>query len=373
MPLTLLTIIFLTLYAILILFYYGQWKKAIDYLPSVREVSTKISVIIAARNEEKHLPLLLQDLIKQDYPSHLFEVIVVNDFSTDATATVMELYHQSNFKMILPGSSPETSSKKKAINTGINEANGELIIVTDADCRVTSSWVSIMTAFYKEKDAAFIAAPVKFSHNNSLLQIFQSLDFITLQGITAASVSSGFHNMCNGANLAYTKKSFKAVNGFEGIDKIASGDDMLLMHKIGKQQPQKIFYLKSKQAIVSTAPALTWKDFFMQRRRWASKTMVYNDYRIIVVLAFILLYNGLFFVLLIASFFHEIYWIHLVAFLTCKTIIEWPFVYSVSKFYGEQRLMRYFIFIQPLHIFYTVFVGVWSQFGKYEWKGRRTR
>jgi hypothetical protein len=100
---------------------------------------------------------------------------------------------------------------------------------------------------------------------------------------------------------------------------------------------------------------------------------VYDDWRIIAVLGFVLLLNLLFFVLLVAAFSNSYYWIDFFAYLFAKTIIEWPFVASVAAFYGEQKLMRHFFFIQPLHIFYTAFVGIISQFGNYEWKGRRTR
>jgi cellulose synthase/poly-beta-1,6-N-acetylglucosamine synthase-like glycosyltransferase len=370
MLLTLLTAGFLFFYAVLILFYYTQWKKAENYQPATLPPSVFVSVLIAARNEEQTLPLVINDLIAQDYPAQLWEAIIVNDYSTDGTAALASAIRASNIKMILPAVPPTESSKKRAIETAVNEAGGELILITDADCRVGHKWISTAAAFYKEKEAAFIAAPVKFSHNNSLLQIFQSLDFITLQGITAASVSANFHAMCNGANLAYTKAAFKSVNGFKGIDKVATGDDMLLMHKIWKAHPQKVFYLKSSEAIVSTEPMNSWKDFFMQRKRWASKTFVYDDYRIIAVLVFVLLLNVLFFILLVAAFFNKMYWMHLAFFLIGKTIIEWPFVSSVARFYGEQKLMRYFLLFQPLHAFYTVFVGLLSQFGKYEWKGR---
>jgi cellulose synthase/poly-beta-1,6-N-acetylglucosamine synthase-like glycosyltransferase len=373
MLLTFLTAGFLLLYAALILFYYTQWKKVENYQPASSTPSVFISVVIAARNEEHSLPHLISDLLAQDYPVHLWEAIIINDYSTDSTAELVSTLTGSNMRMVLPAVLSTESSKKRAIETGVNYAKGELIVITDADCRVGPYWVSTIAKFYEEKGAAFIAAPVKFSHDNSVLQIFQSLDFITLQGITAASVSANFHAMCNGANLAYTKQAFAIVNGFEGIDKVATGDDMLLMHKIWKNTPGKVYYLKSKEATVSTEPMKTWKGFFMQRKRWASKTLVYDDYRIIIVLAFILLLNALFFVLLIAAIINKTYWIHCVAFLVGKTIIEWPFVFSVAKFYDEQKLMRYFFLFQPLHIFYTVFVGLLSQFGKYEWKGRRTK
>jgi len=373
MVLTLLLIGFLILYGLLIFFYFYQWNKIESYQPKGPSPTTFVSIIIAARNEEATLPHLIADLKAQTYPSHLFEVIIVNDHSTDGTALLANDFDRVSWRMILPDADAGSSSKKLAIASGIQKAKGELLLITDADCRVNKAWIQTVASFYEERGAAFIAAPVKFTHDNSLLQIFQVLDFITLQGITAASVASNTHTMCNGANLSYTKTAFAEVDGFAGIDKVATGDDMLLMHKIWKAHPQKVHYLKRSEAIVETEPMKTWKDFLMQRRRWASKTLVYDDWRIIAVLGFVLLLNILFFVLLVAAFFNPFYWIHFFAYLFGKTMIEWPFVASVAAFYGDQKLMRYFFFVQPLHIFYTVFVGVLSQFGKYEWKGRRTK
>lgn len=373
MVFTILTVGFLLLYGLLIFFYFYQWNKLPDYHPKTAMPSVFVSVIIAARNEEATLPQLIKDLQAQTYPSHLFEIIIVNDHSTDNTAALANNFDGVHLQMILSNAPAAVSSKKTAIASGIEKAKGELLIVTDADCRIKADWVKTIAGFYEEKGAAFIAAPVKFSHDHSLLQVFQVLDFITLQGITAASVASNTHTMCNGANLAYTKAAFKEVNGFAGIDKVATGDDMLLMHKIWKAHPGKVHYLKNREAIVETEPMKTWSDFLMQRKRWASKTLVYDDWRIIAVLGFVLLVNLLFFVLLVTAFFNPVYWVHFFTYLFGKTIIEWPFVASVAAFYGEQKLMRYFFFIQPLHIFYTAFVGIISQFGTYEWKGRRTR
>ena len=148
---------------------------------------------------------------------------------------------------------------------------------------------------------------------------------------------------------------------------------MLLMHKIWKTYPGKTFYLKSEEAIVISQPMLNWKDFFMQRKRWASKTLVYEDYRIIAVLAFVYLLNCLFVAIIIMSFFSAFYWWYVLSFWIIKTLIELPFVYSFAKFYKEQQLVKYLFPFQPLHIFYTVFIGLVSQFGKYEWKGRKTK
>ncbi len=246
-------------------------------------------------------------------------------------------------------------------------------MITDADCLPGPKWLQTVTNFYNTKNAVFIAAPVKFTYQFSVLQIFQALDFMVLQGITAASVSANFHSMCNGANLAYTKKAFLEVDGFKGIDKVSSGDDMLLMHKIWKNHPQHVHYLKSKKAIVLTQPMQTWKDFFMQRRRWASKTFYYDDKRVLVVLAIVYFFNLLFIVLIIAAFLNSFYWWLVVGYWVLKTIIEIPLVASVANFYNEKRLLIYFPFFQPLHVLYTVSVGLLSQMGKYEWKGRRVK
>jgi cellulose synthase/poly-beta-1,6-N-acetylglucosamine synthase-like glycosyltransferase len=213
---------------------------------------------------------------------------------------------------------------------------------------------------------------VKFISSNKLLHIFQTLDFIVLQGITGAVVHSKLHMMCNGANLAFKKKAFEQVNGYNGINHIASGDDMLLMHKIWKIAENKVFFLKSRAAIIKTLPVSGLRNFIMQRKRWASKTFVYDDYRIIAVLLFVFLYNIFLFSLFIAAILHPFIWICFIIIIGLKTCFELSFFKTVAKFYEENDLVLYFILFQPIHIFYTVIIGLISQFGKYQWKGRRT-
>ncbi|MEJ7913007.1 MAG: glycosyltransferase family 2 protein, partial [Chitinophagaceae bacterium] len=259
------------------------------------------------------------------------------------------------------------------IEAAIICAKGELIVATDADCTVPPGWLTTINDFYTFKGAAFIAAPVRFTYTRSILQIFQALDFMVLQGITAAAVSGSFHSMCNGANLAYTKQAFDEVEGFIGINQVASGDDMLLMYKVWQRYPQNVHYLKSKQTIVQTGAMPTWKLFFGQRIRWASKTMHYTDKRVLAVLVFVYAFNVLFFVLLAAGFFSATYWQAALLYWIVKTGIELPFTYAISEFYEEKRLLPYFFFFQPLHMLYTVSIGLLSQLGRYEWKGRLTK
>jgi cellulose synthase/poly-beta-1,6-N-acetylglucosamine synthase-like glycosyltransferase len=363
------TIVFLFLYALLIGYYLYHWLRLKEVKPSSPGPPVFISVVIAARNEEQNLPMLLFSLKRQDYPSHLFEVIVSDDASTDRTAEAAAPFLKSGFRLVRS----EGGSKKSAISFGISQAKGALIVVTDADCIVKPGWLSAIAGFYRSQHLEFIAAPVRFSNDGSVLQVFQALDFMVLQGITAAAVSAKFHSMCNGANLAYSREAFNSVGGFEGIDRVATGDDMLLMHKIGKSFPGKTGYLFSRDAIVETAPMPTWKDFFSQRKRWASKTFVYDDARIIPVLVFVYLFNCWFWALLIAGFFTASCWDYAAIFWIAKTLIELPFVYRVARFFDAADLLKYFFFFQPLHMLYTMLAGFLSQLGKYEWKGRRTK
>jgi cellulose synthase/poly-beta-1,6-N-acetylglucosamine synthase-like glycosyltransferase len=265
------------------------------------------------------------------------------------------------------------SYKKKAIEEGVRAACGNLIITTDADCLPPRRWLENLVSFREQNNSKFIAAPVMFENDTSFLETFQALDFLTLQGITAASVHSQAHSMCNGANLAYEKKAFDEVNGFEKIDSIASGDDMLLMHKIWKKYPGRVHYLKSKDAIVSTQPMKTWKQFFNQRIRWASKARFYKDRRIFGALLLVYFFNLSCISLLVAAIWNFKFVIWFLIFWAAKTAVEFPFVYSLAKFFNKKSLLKYFFFYQPLHMAYTIAAGFLAQFGTYEWKGRRVK
>jgi biofilm PGA synthesis N-glycosyltransferase PgaC len=365
-------LLLLALYALLLLYYGRSWRALPHIKAKLEEPPPRLSIVIAARNEAHHLPRLLQALQRQTYPTAAFEVIVVDDYSTDDTAAIAGSFPLPGLRVLRPGVDAASSSKKKAIEAGVAAATGELIVTTDADCLPGSRWLEALAAFYRHTGAVFIAAPVSYTYTSSWLERFQALDFMTLQGITGASVQGGLHAMCNGANLAYTLEAFREVNGFEGIDRVATGDDMLLMHKIWQRYPGRVAYLKNPEAIVHTPPMPTWKSFLMQRKRWASKTFVYDDYRIIAVLALVYLVNLFFFILLLAGCWKAHYLLYAAAYLLIKTVIELPFLLPVARFFGEERLLRFFLLFQPAHLFYTTVIGPLSQLGKYEWKGRRT-
>lgn len=357
-------------YSILILFYWKSWNAIPDYSVA-QTATTKVSIIIPARNEEENIGRLLSTLSRQTYPKHLIQIIVVDDHSTDHTASIVTQFERVTLVQLAEDNI--NSYKKKAIETGIASATGDLIITTDADCHCSENWLQTVMSFYEEKNAVFIAAPVVIECNANLVQVFQAYDFAVLQGITGASVYKQIHCMCNGANMAYQRAIFHEVNGFSGIDQIASGDDMLLMHKIWQRYPDRVQYVKSKDAIMYTQPVKSWKEFFSQRIRWASKATHYNDKRILPVLLLVYLFNMSFVLLLVAGCWNNLYWIAALAVWVGKTIVEFPFVRSISIFFDKQYLLKYFFFLQPLHILYTLVSGLLGQFGRYEWKGRTVK
>ncbi len=348
--------------------------------------STKITVIIPARNEEEFIGRCLDSICNQSYPKHLFEVLVVDDHSTDKTAATIKTYDGKNVKLISLKdlvSDDLNSYKKKAIEVAITQSTGELIVTTDADCFASENWLLTIAVFYEQYRPVFIAAPVAIDCSNKFIEFFQGLDFMVLQGITGASVDKKIHSMCNGANLAYTKKAFEEVGGFTGIDTIASGDDMLLMHKIYKRWPDRVMFLKSKDAIVQTAPVNSMSEFFNQRIRWASKADKYDDKRIFAVLLLVYLINVVLLFLPILTIFnpeklsiinYQLSIINLwLLLLLIKTTVELIFLYPVAIFFGKQSMLWMFPLLQPFHIIYTVIAGWLGKFGSYKWKERKVK
>jgi len=367
------------IYCVLIIFYtiffqkLSLFKKANGAQPK-----TRFSIVIPARNEAANIEKCVQSILQNEYPQQLFEIITVDDFSTDETATaVLQLQKKfPNLRLIqlkdhLTGK--QNSYKKKSIEVAVSLAVYEWIITTDADCAVKPAWLAMLDAYIQKHDPVFVAAPVKFTNTGSFISVFQCLDFISLQGITAASVGAGLLSMCNGANLAYRKDAFYMVDGFRGVDDIASGDDMLLMHKIKKQFPAKTGYLFSKDAIVSTPPMPDWKSFINQRIRWASKATNYNDKKIFLVLLLVYFANLVLLLLpLLGFFYNQLIYLWLIL-LISKTFFETMFMLPVANFFGETKLMWWFPLMQPFHIIYTVVSGWLGKFGTYEWKGRKVK
>jgi cellulose synthase/poly-beta-1,6-N-acetylglucosamine synthase-like glycosyltransferase len=277
------------LYCLLMLCYRRGWRLQPLHLADSRfQPRTRISIIIPARNEAGRIGECLRALQAQQYPVDLFEAIVVDDHSEDETISQVQAINAPNIRCIrladhLDPDEPVVAYKKKALAVGIAVSNGELILTTDADCIAPPGWLSTVAALYEREQPVMVIAPVDFSSDGSLVQLFQSIDFMTMQGITAAAHKLRMGNMSNGANLAFSRDAFEKIGGYAGTEHLASGDDFLLTVKMQQAFPGKIAYLKSAEAIVRTAPQPDWRSFLMQRIRWASKSGKYRDTRLTAV------------------------------------------------------------------------------------------
>ena len=379
LALIIISIALLSAYSLLLLYFRHSWSTITNYKPPTftPQHSTFITVVVPARNEESNITTCLDSIASQTYPRNLFEVLVVDDHSTDQTAGLVKAHLAGNIKLIhLSDHVAEASLnsyKKKAIELAIGQSAGELIVTTDADCLFPAGWLQTIAGYYETHSSEFMVMPVSFTCKNNFIEIFQALDFMSLQGITGAAVNKKMLSMCNGANLAYTKKAFREVEGFKGIDNIASGDDMLLMHKIFTHYPDGIRFIKSRELIVTTQPMHTIKDFFNQRIRWASKAVKYDDKRIFTVLLLVYLLNCWCLLMGIAAFFNSqlLYWS--LGLLAGKMVMELFFLYPVALFFQKGSLLWWFPLAQPFHIIYTIIAGWLGKFGTYQWKGRNVK
>lgn len=370
-----LALVLLLPYAVLLLFYRLWWnRQPIIQVPDSFQPVTRFTILIPARNEAAAINDCLRSVLRQHYPVDLYEVIVIDDFSDDDTAAVAGQHERVRVLQLKDHiQQPINSYKKKAIETGIAQATGDYIVTTDADCMVPDGWLRRFAWMIEQQPTVFIAAPVAIKEESSFIKLFQSLDFLSLQGITGASVAAGFHSMCNGANLCYSRKAFYDVNGFRDVDHIASGDDLLLMHKLYRQYPAEVHYCKAQETIVQTNAVETIREFFRQRIRWASKAGHYQDKRIVAVLLLVYLVNCYLIALLVAGFFHYELWMLLTGCLLLKTIAELWFLLPVAAFFQKESLLVWFPLLQPFHLVYTVVAGWLGTFGTYEWKGRSVR
>jgi len=336
--------------------------------------TTKVTILIAARNEEDRIHLTIEDILAQDYPKHLTEIIIVDDHSTDRTSNVIRSYALKGVKLLqLKEDKPLNSYKKKAIAEAIKQSTGELMVATDADCRMGSKWLSSVVGYYEKEQPVMISSPVSYFEERSLFERMQSLEFYYLIGVGGAFIGNGHASTCNGANLAYRKDIFYEVGGFNGIDELASGDDELLLQKVAERFPGKIGFLKQYDAVVFTHAKHTFKEFMQQRRRWASKSVKYKDKKVVALLVGIWLFNVSLLVNACLGFY-DIYFFKLFTLqFLLKYLFELAFLLPVTSFFKRLKLISLLIIISPVHVFYLIYIGFVGNGNTYIWKGREVR
>ncbi|MDO9256639.1 MAG: glycosyltransferase [Bacteroidales bacterium] len=342
-----------------------------DSLPKV-----KVSIIVAARNEARNVERLLNSLLAQDYPSHLVEIIIIDDHSTDITASLVEEFipqkRESHNLKLIRLAEEDGSGKKTAIDCGIQASEGELIVITDADCTSGSQWISTLSSFYTQHQPGMMLGPVCIKDEGNFFGKLQSLEFVSLISAAAGSCSAGFPILANGANIAFTRQAYDSCGGFSGNLQYPSGDDMFLMMSIKKKFGVKaIRFLFSKEAIVYTPATLGFRSFIQQRLRWVSKSRGYTDPMLILTSILVFLTNVLLVFTAFASILNPGYFKFFLGFYLLKIIIDFPLMLSYSRFQKSTNLLWLFPVMELLNAVYTLMIGIAGNAGKYEWKGRR--
>ncbi len=267
---TLLTLTMLTWYTGF--FLYSFLAKNREYGSGQGE-KLKITVLIPFRNEKDNLERNFKALNEQSLSVEDFEVIYINDHSDDGGEDLIKNLisrSQGSFRLLELGDGK--FSKKEALKTGIDNSNGGLIVTTDADSIVGPKWLEKISGHHQKSSSPFIIMPVSLRKGNSFLAAFQRLEFMSLQYVTRTFAFRGNPILCNGANLAFEKRLFYDLGGYEGNEHFASGDDFFLLMKMRKHDKKSISILDDKDVIAMIDPEKRWTAFLQQRIRWASKT-----------------------------------------------------------------------------------------------------
>ena len=338
-----------------------RFSKA-EFIPK-----TSFSIVVPFRNEKENLPNLLHSTSLLNYPKELVEVILVDDDSDDEFRIQNLEFRIQMIKNVRKSNSP----KKDAIETAIQIAKHDWIITTDADCLVQKDWLTIYDQYIQKNEVEMVASGVCYIPKKGFLSAFQNLDFLSLQGATIGSFGINQPFMCNGANFAYSKSFFKELNGFQGNETIASGDDVFLLQKAVSVAPKKVGFLLAKESIVATNPVATWSDLFQQRVRWASKSTgyssVYGKLLALVVFGGNLAWIVSFLLWLVGLLDQNIFML----FVALKFLIDFILIYKTANFFESK--LQYVLASSLLYPFFSVSVAVYSLFGKYSWKGRNFR
>jgi cellulose synthase/poly-beta-1,6-N-acetylglucosamine synthase-like glycosyltransferase len=371
--LTTLFILLLVSYSYFLIKIYRGLKKLKP--PEIKTVNEFVSVIIPFRNESGKILNSLCSIESQDYPKDKFEVIYVNDSSSDDSFDkIIKANKSSNIKIVsVPEDFSLNAHKKRAVRFGIEKSSGEIIVTTDADCLHTKEWLKTLLSCFDE-NTGFVSGPVEFKGDGSIFSKFQRLEFAGLIIAGAGLIGRGEPVICNAANAAYRRKIYQSVNGFNDHLAVSSGDDELLMQKISRDTKYKIKFCLSKKAVAATEPNSSFNEFYHQRKRWASKGLFYQDKFLILKLILIFLfYLGLPVQLILAIVLSKLYFILFLESIAIKLILEYLVLNKGIKLLFEREILKPFFFAELFHIPYIIIAGISGVFGNFIWKDRKLK
>jgi cellulose synthase/poly-beta-1,6-N-acetylglucosamine synthase-like glycosyltransferase len=336
-----------------------------------------VSVIVAARNEERTIGSVLECLSQQTY-AH-YELIIVNDRSTDNTAAIISDFQKKNPAIkridiaIVPSDMP---AKKNALRAGIKASKGDIFCFTDADCFPPHSWLKELVEQF-EPEVGLVAgySPYTIPSNKTIMNgILEKLFFmfIAYEEFRAAIWSSGAIGwslgwLCTGRNLAYRRKVYDEVGGFEKIKQSISGDDDLFLQLVRRQTNWKIRYRTTKESFVPTVPPADFLSFVEQRKRHFSASKVFT-FPMMLFFFFYHLANFLLFFSPLLFIFHLLSIQFVVACIGIKLFADTLLVFSSARTFYGSTYCRLFVLMEVFYFLYNSLIGPLGIFKKVEWK-----
>lgn len=349
-------------YIALLFSWQKAWQEATIPFNNQQANPSNISVIIPFRNEAGQLGTLLNTLKTQSLPKDSWELILVNDHSTDQGLAVIDKNRPAftNLRVI----DNEKQGKKAALKKGVSIARGDYIVTTDADCLFQTDWLKTIASFIHHHTPQLIIGPVKMNGDTSFLSRFQEIDFMALQMCGAGAALAGTPFLCNGANLVFNKGLYQHANLKE---RYQSGDDMFLLEAV-KERKGIVHYLKSPSSIVETATTPTLRAFLKQRGRWLSKSPGYKDTTVIVVALLVFFVNALQLLLLVAALFDYKAWPCWLIFFLSKTAADYRLIKSGQSFFNQSISFPAFAGMQFIYPVYMIASTIAGFFIPVKWK-----
>ena len=350
-------------------FYFG-FK---NYKPKLNYKTRRVSVIVVSRNEAENLRRLMLALTNQTYDKNFYEIIIADDDSEDDTESVIRQYENREIPvhyLRVLGRENSTSPKKQALEKAINLSQGELILTTDADCLVPPTWVEKMVAAFTD-DVSMVAGYSRTLlpdwNKASILHKYEHFDFASTYMVLGGGYTIGRSWACIGQNLAYTRKAFDSVDGFNRISHLISGDDVNLMQLMRRNRHKIIFNFDPK-SFVHTLPVKSWKHFVNQRSRWASNMkyqLKFDPEFFFILLSMGMMYWGAYLMLFLC------WQVGLGIFLFRITIENIFFSYARSRFGVTGKMAAFYPVWLVIQSFMLVFTMILGQFNLFVWHGKR--
>ena len=352
---------FIVVVAIQIIYYFYIFGKfSFHKTQEQTQKNFPVSVIICAKNEAKNLKKFLPSVLEQDYPK--FDVVLINDGSTDKTLKVMESFKKDheNIKIVdVKNIEAFWGNKKYALTLGIKASSHNILLFTDADCKpLTNQWIKEMTSHFTNSKAIVMGygayEKIKGSFLNKLIR-FETL-MTAVQYFSFAKMGQPY--MAVGRNLAYRKELFFESAGFINHMKIKSGDDDLFVNQNANNENTAICF--SKESFTESIPEKKLSKWIDQKRRHIS-TAKYYKFSHKALLSLFYLSQLLFWILTILLISNLIFWQIVLGLIFTRFLVQFISLGYASKKLNESDVilllpllevflisMQFFIFIKNL-------------------------